>query len=124
MQELDKQTRELLDNMYQEAQHNIDRILFDKNNEGLPRNSIIHNADWNEFSPYFIPTLEVRDTPLTDERGELAYYINIRTALEYALIKGKIPYDRFGSVLIRAPERIKQLLSDREGNSVKDVFLG
>ena len=52
---------------------------------------------------YIAPTIYSEQLPLTDERGELQYFIQIRNCLEGILINEKAPFK-----ILHAPNYIEQ----------------
>src|SRR3989344_7430781 len=94
---------------YEQVQGKIGEII-----SGKEQNNQVVAPDFLD------PTVCASNLPWTDPRGEFAYYFQIRTAWEYALVKGEIPADKFEPVLRRAPGEVKRDLSDR---SITDLFV-
>ena len=80
---------------YRKVQSEIERFFG-----GSSRNFTIVKPD------YMVPTLAEEEVPLEDERGELAYFRELRAVLEEAMIHGKIDRERLPD---HAPDYLEAL---------------
>jgi hypothetical protein len=119
---LDERTLTFLKGGHIQSSVIIKEILFDERKNSPERNSRVVSPSWTQNVPYITCSILSGEVPLDDPKGELAFYMNVRNALIYGLVHGKIPDDKFGKVLRGAPREIIDLLSYEEGNSV-DVRL-
>ncbi len=82
---------------YQQVQDKINRILSNEE-----PNQLVSSPDFLEPSVEF----SREGVPLSEKRGEFAYYWRIRCGLEAALVKGYIPAKLMPD---RAPDEIRAL---------------
>jgi hypothetical protein len=82
---------------------------------GEERNFEVNSPDFLEPS-----TKYGKSVPLSQPTGEFLYYWGIKTALEYALVKGKIPAKLMPQ---RAPTEIMEL-KDPDTTGICDLVIG
>lgn len=101
----------------------LNQLIIDYCNVQTSMTNILRGKRSNQeiFSPDYIePTLDGQSVPLSNPKGEFAYFWRIRTALELAMVTGSVPGNMMPA---NSPRYLKEL--KKEGTvSYDDMFIG